>query len=81
MQQAFEQYRDEMAEATENIEMVTLDKEMAEEKLDSLTSELESLREQVEELTLENQILKNEQELAADEGGMFLTAVRVDRHQ
>ncbi|CAH8820975.1 unnamed protein product [Trichobilharzia szidati] len=44
----------------ENIEMITLDKEMTEEKLEKLTGEIELLKEQVEELTLENQILKEE---------------------
>ena len=55
----------------ENMEMATLDKEMAEEKLESLTSEMELLKEQVEELTLENQILKEESE----EKGLFFSFI------
>lgn len=60
-QAAFDQYKEEMSDLADTVEMATLDKEMAEEKLESINVELESLKEKVEELTLENQILKEEQ--------------------
>ncbi|CAH8856261.1 unnamed protein product [Trichobilharzia szidati] len=67
VKEAFDRYREEVTEMVENIEMATLDKEMAEEKLETLTAEIELLKEQVEELTLENQILKEESE---EKGGV-----------
>ncbi|CAH8856243.1 unnamed protein product [Trichobilharzia szidati] len=66
VKEAFDRYREEVTEMVENIEMATLDKEMAEEKLETLTAEIELLKEQVEELTLENQILKEESEEKGD---------------
>ncbi|CAH8557458.1 unnamed protein product [Heterobilharzia americana] len=74
IKEAFDRYRDEVSEMVENVEMATLDKEMAEEKLESLIAEMELLKEQVEELTLENQILKEESE----EKGGAATTVSVD---
>lgn len=53
-------HQEEMAELSENVEMITLDKEMAEEKADTLQLELETAKERIEELTLDLEILKTE---------------------
>ncbi|KAG4072115.1 hypothetical protein HA402_015614 [Bradysia odoriphaga] len=57
---ARDQYVDEMSELAENMELITLDKEMAEEKSDTLQLELEASRERCEELQLDLDILKAE---------------------
>ncbi|XP_065076699.1 dynactin subunit 1 isoform X3 [Ochlerotatus camptorhynchus] len=63
---------EEMAELLENVEMITLDKEMAEEKADTLALELETAKERTEELTLDLEILKTEmQEKMAIGGGVI----------
>lgn len=54
------QYVEEMSELAENIEMITLDKEMAEEKADTLQLELDGAKERCEELQLDLEILKAE---------------------
>ncbi|XP_058824296.1 dynactin subunit 1 isoform X4 [Topomyia yanbarensis] len=60
---------EEMAELSENVELITLDKEMAEEKADTLALELETAKERIEELTLDFEILKTEmQEKYANSG-------------
>lgn len=53
-------HQEEMSELAENVEMITLDKEMAEEKADTLQLELETAKERIEELTLDLEILKTE---------------------
>uniref|UniRef100_U5EZ92 Dynactin subunit 1 n=1 Tax=Corethrella appendiculata TaxID=1370023 RepID=U5EZ92_9DIPT len=53
-------HAEEMSELSENVEMITLDKEMAEEKADTLQLELESAKERIEELTLDLEIVKTE---------------------
>uniref|UniRef100_A0A182J6P7 Dynactin subunit 1 n=1 Tax=Anopheles atroparvus TaxID=41427 RepID=A0A182J6P7_ANOAO len=53
-------HSEEMAELSENVELITLDKEMAEEKADTLALELETAKERIEELTLDLEILKAE---------------------
>lgn len=53
-------HQEEMSELSENVEMITLDKEMAEEKADTLQLELETAKERIEELTLDLEILKTE---------------------
>ncbi|KAL8613299.1 hypothetical protein ACOMHN_052539 [Nucella lapillus] len=58
--QDFEQYKDEMADVSESMEMAALDKEMAEEKAESLQQELESSKEKLEEMTLELELLRGE---------------------
>ncbi|XP_070497434.1 dynactin subunit 1 isoform X4 [Chironomus tepperi] len=58
--EARDQHQEEMAELTENVELITLDKEMAEEKADTLQLELENAKERIEELTLDLEILKTE---------------------
>lgn len=55
-------HAEEMSELSENVEMITLDKEMAEEKADFLNQELEAAKERIEELTLDLQIMKAEME-------------------
>lgn len=50
------------AEHDSILELVTLDREMAEEKAESLAAELEAVRAQLEELELENEILRDENE-------------------
>lgn len=54
------QYVEEMSELAENVEMITLDKEMAEEKADTLQLELEGMKEKCEELQLDLDIIKAE---------------------
>lgn len=53
-------HAEEMSELAENVEMITLDKEMAEEKADALQLELDAVRDRCEELTLDLDILKAE---------------------
>lgn len=53
-------HNEEMSELSENVEMITLDKEMAEEKAETLQLELETARERIEELTLDLEIMKAE---------------------
>lgn len=55
-------HAEEMSELSENVELITLDKEMAEEKADCLNLELERAVEKNEELRLDLQILKAEME-------------------
>ncbi|XP_041766748.1 dynactin subunit 1 isoform X2 [Anopheles merus] len=63
-------HSEEMAELAENVELITLDKEMAEEKADTLALELETAKERIEELTLDLEILKTEmQEKVGSIGG------------
>lgn len=51
---------EEMTELAENVELITLDKEMAEEKADFLQQELDGSKERIEELTLDLEIIKAE---------------------
>lgn len=60
--EAKEAHAEEMAELSETVEMITLDKEMAEERAETLTIELEAAKEKVEELTLDLDIIKTEME-------------------
>ncbi|XP_076460999.1 dynactin subunit 1-like isoform X2 [Babylonia areolata] len=60
LRQEFEQYKDEMADVSESMEMAALDKEMAEEKAETLQQELESNKEKLEEMTLELELLRGE---------------------
>ncbi|XP_055549928.1 dynactin subunit 1 isoform X2 [Wyeomyia smithii] len=62
-------HSEEMAELSENVEMITLDKEMAEEKADTLALELETAKERIEELTLDLEILKTEMQEKLGSGG------------
>lgn len=58
--EARDQHIEEMSELAENVEMITLDKEMAEEKADTLQLELDAARDRCEELQLDLDILKAE---------------------
>ncbi|KAG5677570.1 hypothetical protein PVAND_007319 [Polypedilum vanderplanki] len=58
--EARDRHQEEMAELAENVELITLDKEMAEEKADTLQLELDNAKERIEELTLDLEILKTE---------------------
>lgn len=58
--EARDQHIEEMSELAENVEMITLDKEMAEEKADTLQIELDAAKERCEELNLDLEILKAE---------------------
>jgi dynactin 1 len=58
--EARERHQEEMAELTESVELITLDKEMAEEKAETLQLELEGMKEKIEELQLDLEILKTE---------------------
>lgn len=58
--EARDQHIEEMSELSENVEMITLDKEMAEEKADTLQLELDAAKDRCEELQLDLEILKQE---------------------
>uniref|UniRef100_A0A336KRA6 Dynactin subunit 1 n=1 Tax=Culicoides sonorensis TaxID=179676 RepID=A0A336KRA6_CULSO len=58
--EARDRHMEEMSELTENVELITLDKEMAEEKAETLQLELDLMKEKVEELTLDLNILREE---------------------
>lgn len=58
--EAKERHAEEMADLSDNIEMITLDKEMAEEKADTLQLELESAKERIEELSVDLDLLRAE---------------------
>ncbi|KAK7109531.1 dynactin subunit 1-like isoform X4 [Littorina saxatilis] len=60
IRQDFDQYKDEMADVSESLEMAALDKEMAEEKAESLQQEVEANKDKLEELTLELELLRGE---------------------
>uniref|UniRef100_W8C7K0 Dynactin subunit 1 n=1 Tax=Ceratitis capitata TaxID=7213 RepID=W8C7K0_CERCA len=53
-------YKRELDEVAENIELLTLDKEMAEERAETLQIELEAANERIEELSLDVEILRAE---------------------
>ncbi|KAL5289889.1 DCTN1 family protein [Megaselia abdita] len=58
--EAKERHAEEMADLSDNIELITLDKEMAEEKADTLQLELESAKERIEELSVDLELLRAE---------------------
>ncbi|XP_016998083.2 dynactin subunit 1 [Drosophila takahashii] len=55
-------FKRELDEIAESIELLTLDKEMAEERMETLQMELEMAQERNDELSLDVEILKAEQE-------------------
>lgn len=55
-----DRHADEMSDLAENVEMITLDKEVAEEKAEIMKQELDAAKERIEELTLDLDILKAE---------------------
>ena len=58
--EAKEAHAEEMQELSETVEMITLDKEMAEERAETLQIELEAAKEKIEELQLDLDIIKTE---------------------
>ncbi|XP_039485865.1 dynactin subunit 1 [Drosophila santomea] len=64
--EAKEQHAQEMADLADNVEMITLDKEMAEEKADTLQLELESSKERIEELQVDLELLRSEMQNKAE---------------
>lgn len=70
-------HADEMSELSENVELITLDKEMAEEKADFLNQELEAAKERIEELTLDLEIIKAEMQnkLGTSDGDVPISTV------
>ncbi|KAH8256243.1 hypothetical protein KR026_011565 [Drosophila bipectinata] len=64
--EAKEQHAQEMSELADNVEMITLDKEMAEEKADTLQLELESSKERIEELEVDLELLRSEMQNKAE---------------
>nr|KAG5688665.1 hypothetical protein BaRGS_033803 [Batillaria attramentaria] len=68
VRQEFDQYKDEMADVSESMEMAALDKEMAEEKAESVQQELDAAKEKIEELTLELELLRGEISEKGSEG-------------
>ncbi|XP_030372447.1 dynactin subunit 1 [Scaptodrosophila lebanonensis] len=64
--EAKERHAQEMAELSDNVEMITLDKEMAEEKADTLQLELESSKERIEELQVDLELLRSDMQNKAD---------------
>lgn len=70
-------HAEEMSDLAENVEMITLDKEMAEEKADILNQELDAAKERIEELTLDLQILKAEMENKIGQGDVDTAQITV----
>ncbi|KAJ3191687.1 hypothetical protein HK101_007497 [Irineochytrium annulatum] len=64
----------QVLEANEALEMMTLDKEVAEERAEVLQGESEQLREKIEEITIELEVMKEE----AGEGGVGGESSSVD---
>lgn len=58
--EAKDRHAEEMSDLAENVELITLDKEMAEEKAETLQLELDQAKEKIEELTLDLEIIKTE---------------------
>ncbi|KAJ3112616.1 hypothetical protein HDU96_004367 [Phlyctochytrium bullatum] len=56
----------ELSELQEALEIMTLDKEMAEEKVDALQAEIDIAKEKIEELAIEVEVLKEEKETSVD---------------
>lgn len=64
--EARERHAQEMSELSDNVELITLDKEMAEEKADTLQLELDSARERIEELQVDLELLRSEMQNKAE---------------
>ena len=64
--EAKERHAQEMAELADNVELITLDKEMAEEKAEALQLELDAARERIEELQVDYELLSSEIQDKAD---------------
>ncbi|KAH8261315.1 hypothetical protein KR044_007081 [Drosophila immigrans] len=70
-QETAAKYKRELDDVGESIELLTLDKEMAEERLETLQMEMEMAQERNDELSLDLEILRAEQE-EHNEGGQHL---------
>ena len=71
-QKALEEVHAKYVDACDSLEMVTLDKEVAEERADSLQGEVDILQERVDELSLDIEVLQEERKSGQDgtgEGG------------
>lgn len=55
-----ESYDDKFAEMADNLEMMTLDKEVAEERAEALQIEVDELRDKIGEISVDLDILKRE---------------------
>ena len=77
--EAKEAHAEEMQELSETVEMITLDKEMAEERAETLQLELEAAKEKVEELTLDLDIIKTEMEGDGDAPSRYILLYLVKR--
>ncbi|XP_067643436.1 dynactin subunit 1 [Eurosta solidaginis] len=64
--EARERHAQEMSELSDNVELITLDKEMAEEKADTLQLELDSAKERIEELQVDLELLRSEMQNKAE---------------
>jgi dynactin 1 len=64
LQAEFDQFREDMADSSETIEMLTLDKEMAEEAAEIARSEVEEMKIRLEEAETDLEILRAEAESA-----------------
>ncbi|XP_067931812.1 dynactin subunit 1-like [Watersipora subatra] len=62
IQTQYDEYREEMSDLQETMELAALDKEMAEEKAEGLEEELTSLKEAHEELVVSMELMKAELE-------------------
>lgn len=60
--QAVQGAEEKIQELTEQCELLTLDKEMAEERAETLQLEVDSLKERVEELSLDLEVIQQERE-------------------
>jgi dynactin 1 len=60
--QAAQGAEEKLQELAEQCELLTLDKEMAEERADALQLEVDTLKERVEELSLDLEVLQQEKE-------------------
>lgn len=65
-QDSIETLQQKIQEYTENLELITLDKEMAEEKAELAQQEVELLKEKIEEISLDLDVLKQEREGIVD---------------
>lgn len=68
--EARDRHAEEMSELSENVELITLDKEMAEEKADSLQLELEAAKERIEELSIDLDLIKAEMQNRIGDGSV-----------
>nr|CAD7426657.1 unnamed protein product [Timema monikensis] len=75
--EARNQHAEEMKEFEDTMELLTLDKEMAEEKTEIIQTELVEAREKLEEMTLDLELLKAELSIKEGGGGGGATSYEV----